>query len=244
MGNHRTPRRVRENAEVNRTPPSTGLVIFDCDGVLVDSERLQVEIEVRYLAELGWPLTFDEVVAHFMGRTEAAMLADIEARLGAPPPAGWFERFSAETQTALDERLEPVEGVRAAIEQLQRDGWQTCVGSSGTPERITRSLTTTKLIDLLDGRLFSGTEVPNGKPAPDLFLHAAQTMGVAPSQCLVVEDSPYGIEAARAAGMAVIGFAGGVIPVERLVDADIVIDAMADLPETVRQLSADVEPTP
>jgi HAD superfamily hydrolase (TIGR01509 family) len=232
---------------VDRTPDVSspaGLVIFDCDGVLVDSERMQVDIEVRYLAELGWPLTFDEVVAHFMGRTEAAMLADIEEHLGAPAPADWFERFSTETQTALDERLEPVSGVRAAIERLQRAGWETCVGSSGTPDRITRSLTTTKLLDLLDGRLFSGTEVPNGKPAPDLFLHAARTLGFAPGACIVVEDSPYGIEAARAAGMNVVGYAGGVIPTERLVDADVIIDDMAALPDTVEGLSAEVEPTP
>lgn len=225
-------------------PAASGLVIFDCDGVLVDSERMQVEIEVRYLAEIGWPLSFDEVVARFMGRTEAAMLADIEDALGRPAPAEWFERFRAETQAALDGRLEPVAGVRTAIEDLQHAHWQTCVGSSGTIDRITRSLATTGLLGLLEGRLFSGTEVAKGKPAPDLFLHAAEALGFAPADCVVIEDSPYGIEAARAAGMAVIGYAGGVIPAERLNDADVLIADMALLPATVARLSAEVESTP
>ena len=225
---------------MNDQPTHPGLVIFDCDGVLVDSERLQVEIEVAYLAEIGWPLTFEEVVDRFMGRTEAAMLADIEAHLEHAPSADWVRRWKDETQSALDARLQPVTGVRAAIQSLQAMGWQTCVGSSGTPERITQSLTTTGLIDLLGGRLFSGTQVPNGKPAPDLFLNAAVTLGIDPGECVVVEDSPYGIEAARAAGMTVIAYAGGVIPVERLTDADVLIESMSELPATVTAVAAEL----
>jgi HAD superfamily hydrolase (TIGR01509 family) len=224
----------------DRTPP-TGLVIFDCDGVLVDSERMQVDIEVAYLAEIGWPLTFDEVVERFMGRTEAAMMSDIEHHLGRQPGADWVRRWKDETQVALDTRLLAVAGVRAAIEQLHRDGWQTCVGSSGTLERIARSLTTTGLLDLLEGRLFSATQVRRGKPAPDLFLHAAAKMCFEPSDCVVVEDSPYGIAAARSAGMTVIGYDGGVIPADRLSDADVVIESMAALTATVATLSAEVQ---
>jgi len=219
-----------------RVSSAPGLVIFDCDGVLVDSERLQVDLEVRYLAELGWPLTFDEVVARFMGRTEAAMVEDIERHLGRPVPAEWFDRWRRETQQALDERLRPVDGVRAAIETLQADGYLTCVGSSGTPQRITSSLTTTGLLDLFEDRIFSGTEVPRGKPAPDLFLAAAADLGVGPSRSVVVEDSPYGVQAARAAAMPVVGYAGGVIPVERIGDADVLIDRMDDLPGVVTKL--------
>lgn len=226
----------------HRTRP--GLVIFDCDGVLVDSERLQVEIEVSYLAQIGWPLTFDEVVERFMGRTEAAMLADIEAHLGHPPPAEWMRRWKSETQDALDAGLLAVDGVRAAIETLQAQGWLTCVGSSGTPERIAQSLTTTRLLDLFETRMFSGTRVANGKPAPDLFLHAAASLGFDPRDCIVVEDSPYGIDAARAARIRVIGYAGGVVPIERLDAADAVIDSMADLPAKVAQLSAEIETSP
>jgi len=214
------------------------LVIFDCDGVLVDSERLQVDLEVRYLAELGWPLTFDEVVARFMGRTEAAMVADIEEHLGSPVPQEWFDRWREEVQTSLDEQLLPVDGVRASIETLQAASYLTCVGSSGTPQRITSSLTTTGLLDLFADRIYSGTEVPRGKPAPDLFLAAAADVDIPPEHCVVVEDSPYGVEAARAAGMSVVGYAGGVIPVERIADADVLIDQMAALPEAVATLSA------
>lgn len=218
---------------MSSAPP---LVIFDCDGVLVDSERLQVDLEVRYLAELGWPLTFDEVVARFMGRTEAAMVADIEEHLQRPVPQEWFDRWRGEVQQALDEHLLPVDGVRTAVEALQADGYLTCVGSSGTPERITSSLTTTGLLDLFGDRIFSGTEVARGKPAPDLFLAAARSLQVAPSRCVVVEDSPYGVEAARAAGMPVVGYAGGVIPVGRISDADVLIDRMDDLSDAVTKL--------
>jgi HAD superfamily hydrolase (TIGR01509 family) len=214
------------------------LVIFDCDGVLVDSERLQVDIEVRYLAELGWPLTFDEVVARFMGRTEAAMMHDIAEHLGEPAPQEWCDRWRAEVQQSLDDHLLPVDGVRTAVEALQADGFVTCVGSSGTPERIARSLATTGLADLFGDRLYSGTQVERGKPAPDLFLHAAQSLGVEPARCVVVEDSPYGVQAAQEAAMPVVGFAGGVIPRDRIDGADVVIDAMADLPDAVRRLAA------
>jgi beta-phosphoglucomutase-like phosphatase (HAD superfamily) len=224
------------------------LVIFDCDGVLVDSERLTVEIEARYLAEIGWPLAPDEIVARFLGRTEAVMLDAIEEQIARPVPVEWRERWLAETQAALDDSLEAVPGVRAAIEALAADGCAVCVGSSGRPEKIERNLRTTGLLGLFgrDGdaesvgrhrAIFSALEVERGKPEPDLFLLAAQTMGVEPSRCVVVEDSRYGVAAALAAGMGAVGFSGGLTRAEDLADAHRVIDDMAELPRTVAALA-------
>ena len=229
---------------------SRSLVIFDCDGVLVDSERLTVEIEARYLAEIGWPLRPDEIVERFLGRTEEAMLAAIEAQLGRPPPAEWRQRWLADTQAALDDSLEPVPGVRGAIEALVRDGYAVCVGSSGRPEKIERNLATTGLLALFGvdvdvnvnghGRslaIFSALEVPRGKPEPDLFLLAAEAMGVQPSSCVVVEDSRYGVAAALAAGMRAVGFSGGLTKAADLAGAHRVIDDMGALPEAVTALT-------
>jgi beta-phosphoglucomutase-like phosphatase (HAD superfamily) len=227
---------------------SRSLVIFDCDGVLVDSERLTVEIEARYLAEIGWPLRPDEIVERFLGRTEEVMLAAIEAQIGRPAPAEWRRRWLADTQAALDESLEPVPGVRGAIETLVRDGYAMCVGSSGRPEKIERNLATTGLLTLFDvdgdasrhGRsraIFSALEVARGKPEPDLFLFAAESMGVEPSSCVVVEDSRHGVAAALAAGMRAVGFSGGLTKAADLGGAHRVIDDMAALPEAVSALA-------
>jgi HAD superfamily hydrolase (TIGR01509 family) len=223
---------------VRSTDGDRGLVIFDCDGVLVDSERLTVQLEARYLAEIGWPLSPDEIVERFLGRTEDAMVDAIEAQLGRPVPARWRERWIADTQAALDESLEPVPGVRAAIGALAADGHAICVGSSGRPEKIERNLTTTGLRGLFGAdAIFSALAVPHGKPEPDLFLLAAKTMGFEPSRCVVVEDSRYGIAAARAAGMRSVGYAGGLTKAADLADADVVIADMAELPATVAQLT-------
>jgi beta-phosphoglucomutase-like phosphatase (HAD superfamily) len=222
------------------------LVIFDCDGVLVDSERLTVELEARFLAEIGWTLMPDEIVARFLGRTEDAMVAAIEEHLGRPVPPEWRRRWLAETQAALDDSLEAVPGVRDAIDALVADGYAICVGSSGRPEKIERNLETTGLLTRfdLDGgapgvrprAIFSALEVARGKPEPDLFLLAAETMRVAPDRCVVIEDSRFGIAGARAAGMQAIGYSGGLTRAADLADADVVIDDMAALPAAVAAL--------
>jgi HAD superfamily hydrolase (TIGR01509 family) len=204
------------------------LVIFDCDGVLVDSERIAVRIDVVALRSLGWELTEAEVVERFVGRSDAAMTRDIEEYLGRPLPGGWDADFSHLYREALEAELEAVDGVVEALDQIATP---TCVASSGTHEKLRFTLGRTGLLERFEGRIFSATEVEHGKPAPDLFLYAAERMGVTPAACAVVEDSRYGVEAARAAGMRAFGYAGGVTPTHRLEGpGTVVFDNMRDLP--------------
>jgi HAD superfamily hydrolase (TIGR01509 family) len=204
------------------------LVIFDCDGVLVDTERIAVRIDVIVLAELGWPMTEAEVVERFMGRSDEEMTADIEAHLGRPLPASWEEPFRHLYRQAFEAELEPVAGV---VEALDAIAIPTCVASSGTHEKIRFTLGLTGLYERFAGRIFSVSDVARGKPAPDLFLHAADRMGVPPAQCAVVEDSRYGVEAARAAGMRAFGYAGGLAPKGALAGPHtIVFEDMRELP--------------
>ena len=206
------------------------LVIFDCDGVLVDSERLSVRVESRLLAELGWPLTEDDVLERFVGRSDAHMKAEIEAALGRPVPE-WDEQYRSHLHEAFHAELTTVQGVVAALDHLDAAGAATCVASSGTHDKMAVTLGLTGLHDRFAGRIFSATEVANGKPAPDLFLHAAESMGHEPDRCAVVEDSPYGVEAARAAGMTAFGYAGGLTPAAWLAGpGTVVFEDMADLP--------------
>ncbi|WP_031518079.1 HAD family hydrolase [Streptomyces sp. NRRL F-5123] len=192
------------------------LVIFDCDGVLVDSERLAIGIDVEMLARLGWPMPQDEAVARFVGRAFADIGADIAAHLGHPLPEGWDTEWRHRLRVALDTHLTAVDGIEVALDALAARGVPMCVASSTGHAGLRRSLGRTGLYDRFAGRIFSAADVPRGKPAPDLFLHAAHTLGVPPARCAVVEDSPYGVTAARAAGMPSFGYAGGLTPAHRL----------------------------
>jgi HAD superfamily hydrolase (TIGR01509 family) len=206
------------------------LVIFDCDGVLVDSERLTTEVEARVLTSLGWPMNRAEVVERWMGRTSEAQLADVRDRLGAEAAQLFDAVTTAELHTAFETRLQAVTGVPALLDHLDDHGIATCVASSGTHARMGVTLRVTGLRDRFEGRIHSGTEVEHGKPAPDLFLHAADLMGVPPSRCVVVEDSVYGVRAGVAAGMQVYGFAGGLTSARALAEAGAaVFDEMRDL---------------
>jgi HAD superfamily hydrolase (TIGR01509 family) len=195
------------------------LVVFDCDGVLVDSERLVVDVEARVLTELGWPMTADEVVTRWMGRSTAAQLADVEAHLGPERTARFDELTTAETHAVFERDLTAVPGVEGLLDHLEAVRSPTCVASSGTHGRMRRTLGLTGLYDRFDGRIFSATEVAHGKPAPDLFLHAAHRMGFEPQRCTVIEDSVYGVQAAVSAGMQVYGYAGGLTAAPLLRDA-------------------------
>ncbi|WP_327351450.1 HAD family hydrolase [Streptomyces sp. NBC_01304] len=189
------------------------LVIFDCDGVLVDSERIAVRVQVALGAELGWPLTEDEVIDRFIGRSSASIGEQIAARLGQEKAATWAQRFEELHREAVDAGLTPVEGLPEALDGLTLP---TCVASSGSHEKMRHTLGRTGLYERFAGRIYSAGEVAHGKPAPDLFLHAARQMGVDPAACVVVEDSRPGVEAARAAGMRAFGYAGGMTPAARL----------------------------
>jgi len=217
------------------TPDSSArrfdLVIFDCDGVLVDSERLSIRLDAILLDQLGWPLSESEIVERFVGRTEAAMKAEIEAHLGRDISAEWAA-FADAYLRAFAAELEPVDGVGEAVDTIQASGVATCVASSGDHAKIRRNLAKTGLLERFEGRIFSADDVVHGKPAPDLFLHAAAALGVAPARCAVVEDSRHGVAAARAAGMRAFAYAGGVTPAAALEGpATIVFDDMRALAE-------------
>ena len=184
---------------------SFSAVIFDCDGVLVDSELLAGPILAETLTELGLPTTAAEIDRDFKGRSWEHGLTVIEARLGHPPWPDLRERYRARLFAAFDERLQPVAGIAAALDAIALP-W--CVASSGDHERIRRGLAAGGLLDRFDdAAIFSVDDVAHGKPAPDLFLHAAARMGFEPASTAVVEDSSAGAEAGRAAGMTVFGYA-------------------------------------
>ncbi|MEW1632972.1 HAD family hydrolase [Streptomyces sp. NPDC093801] len=189
------------------------LVIFDCDGVLVDSERIAARVQVALGAAWGWPLTEEEVVDRFIGRSHAAIREQIADRLGQETAAIWSERFEELHREAVDAGLAPVDGLPEALDALTLP---TCVASSGSHDKMRHTLGRTGLYARFAGRIYSATEVARGKPAPDLFLHAARRMGVDPAACVVVEDSGPGVRAARAAGMRSLGYAGGLTPAARL----------------------------
>jgi HAD superfamily hydrolase (TIGR01509 family) len=209
------------------------LVIFDCDGVLVDSERIAVRVEAEYLAELGWPLSQAEIVERFMGRTTEYMDEAVEAQLGSRLAGDWKDQFRRRYHEAFAAELVPVDGVLEMLDQLSVP---TCVASSGSHDKLRFTLGHTGLYGRFEGRIFSGYEVANGKPAPDLFLHAAARMGAEPARCAVVEDSRYGVLAARAAGMRAFGYAGGLTPADRLEgEGTVVFEDMRELPRLLAE---------
>jgi HAD superfamily hydrolase (TIGR01509 family) len=191
------------------------LVIFDNDGVLVDSEWHANGILAELLCEAGLPSTRESCIADYMGSTLTRVREIAEARLGGALPADLEDRYHARLFEAFRTRLTAIPGVADVLARLATP---TCVASSGTHERIRLALTSTGLLERFEGRIFSAQDVARGKPAPDLFLHAAKTLGVAPARCAVIEDSPFGVEAANRAGMTAFGFAR-MMPAERLRDA-------------------------
>jgi HAD superfamily hydrolase (TIGR01509 family) len=209
-------------------PKPYDLVVFDCDGVLVDSERLAVRIEARALTALGWVIDEHEVIERFVGRSHADMTRDIVAYLGRELPDNWDAELDVLYRATFEAELEPVPGIAAALGHITTP---TCVASSSGHDHLRFALGHTGLLDNFDGRIFSASEVEHGKPAPDLFLHAARRMGADPARCAVVEDSAPGVAAAVAAGMDAYAFAGGVTPAAKLAGPGVtVFTDMAELP--------------
>jgi HAD superfamily hydrolase (TIGR01509 family) len=185
------------------------LVIFDCDGVLVDSEPLANASLSRALKAQGLDWDVAETMRRLMGRSLKSCIEIVEAELDRRLPADFVEKMQAVTYRSFrDAPLQPVPGVKDAILALQAAGCATCVASSGSVEKMRFTLGLTGLWDLFGGRVFSSGQVSRGKPFPDLFLHAAVSMNEKPAESVVIEDSVPGIEAARAAGMRVLAYAG------------------------------------
>lgn len=183
-----------------------GLIIFDCDGVLVDSEIIACRIDAECLNEIGIAISVDEIATRYIGVSAAAIFADVETRFARKLPADFGDTLSTRLVEAFTAELKAVPGIEDALDRIS---YATCVASSSDPARIERSLLLTGLLPRFHARLFSAKSVACGKPAPDLFLLAAERMDTDPRDCLVVEDSIPGVEAGVAAGMTVIGFTGG-----------------------------------
>jgi HAD superfamily hydrolase (TIGR01509 family) len=184
--------------------PAPAGLILDCDGVLVDSEPLSNRALAETLTELGLPFTPEDSTREFMGRSWSYVESRLDDLMDGGTPPGLRERYLERMFAAFAADLGPVPGVAAALDAIDLPA---CVASSGEHEKMRYTLGLCGLLDRFDGRLFSATEVEHGKPAPDLFLHAARSMGWPASACVVVEDSPTGIEAGVAAGMRTLGYA-------------------------------------
>lgn len=182
------------------------LLIFDCDGVLIDSETIACRVDAEVFTALGFPTTADDVAEHFIGVSSAHMLAWMENHHGRKLPDDISQRLRAALEAAFAKELQPMPGIAAALDQLPT---ARCVASSSYPDRLSFTLGCTGLIDYFAPNIFSASMVKRGKPAPDLFLYAADKMGAAPQDCIVIEDSRAGVQAAGAAGMRVLGFTGG-----------------------------------
>ncbi|WPE21035.1 HAD family hydrolase [Shinella zoogloeoides] len=185
---------------------ATELVIFDCDGVLVDSEPISITVLVEALAAAGVAMSEAEAHERFLGRSLKSMSEILHDEYGLAIDAAFLEAMRKVLYERFRSELQPIPGVAETVDAL---GVAHCVASSSQPERIRLSLSVTGLIGRFEPNIFSASMVVHGKPAPDLFLHASAEMGVDPARCVVVEDSPAGIMAAKAAGMRVVAFTGG-----------------------------------
>lgn len=187
-------------------PPNPGLIIFDCDGVLIDSEIISARMLIAALADRGVIIDLPYVSRHFLGRSYPVVMQNIRQDFGLDLPPEFEADYRERLLEGFRQGLTIMPGVRAVLERLALP-W--CVATSSSPRRAEMSLTLVGLWPLVEGRLFTASQVARGKPAPDLFLHAAARMGTDPARTLVIEDSLTGIQAARAAGMTVWRFTGG-----------------------------------
>lgn len=181
------------------------LIIFDCDGVLVDSEILSERVLLKMLKELGANVSSDYFYNHFLGFNFEHVTAKVFEDFNVVLTSEFRDDYRQKLLDVFNAELQPTCDIKLLLEQLNV---KACVATSGSPEKVTNSLNNTQLSQYFNGCVFTSSEVANGKPAPDLFLHAANQMGVKPENCLVIEDSPTGIQAALAANMKVIRYVG------------------------------------
>ncbi len=221
-------------SRIGTTPAAAAvaLVIFDCDGVLVDSEVISNRVLARMLTREGLPLTLAQARRAFQGLLLADVFARAQDSLGGALPEDWVERYEAERNEAFRAELEPVAHAAEAVRRVSAAGIPVCVASQGRLQKTRLSLRLTGLLELFpEGALFSAESVARGKPHPDVFLHAATVMGAEPSSCVVVEDTPSGVTAGVAAGMRVLGYgADGDEQALRAAGAEIV-RSVAEVPE-------------
>ncbi|MDR6667585.1 HAD family hydrolase [Rhizobium sp. 1399] len=218
------------------------LVIFDCDGVLVDSEPISISVLVKAMADLGVTITEDQAYERFLGKSLATLISILETEFNVHANEEFLESIRTNLYARFRTELKAMPGIGDAIDAL---GLPCCVASSSQVERIKLSLSVTGLLPKLPN-IFSASMVKRGKPAPDLFLYAADQMHVEPRDCIVIEDSPAGIAAAKAAGMTVFAFTGGSHAnfagyreeLDRL-SPEVVFDAMPELIHLVRKQKLD-----
>ncbi len=220
------------------TPEPLRLVIFDCDGVLVDSEGPSNRVVAQEITALGWPMTTAESCTLFVGRRLSDIPPVVEARIARPVPAGWVDALREKMIAVLGTELEAMPGAHDALRATTALGLPYRIASNSSHEEMAVKFRRVAMVELVDGRMHSARDVARGKPAPDLFLHAAAAAGVPPAACLVVEDSVPGAQAARAAGMACIGLAPhGEDPALREAGA-VLIRSFTELPALLRAAMA------
>jgi HAD superfamily hydrolase (TIGR01509 family) len=216
----------------NQSLASPLLVIFDCDGVLVDSEPIANQIFVQLLTEEGLSITYEEAIQKFIGLSKNAITELIENEFGTALKESFFHELRGRTFAAFETDLQPIKGIKEALDQIIHP---KCVASSGDYIKIKKTLELTKLFSLFEPNIFSATEVEKGKPAPDLFLFAAERMGIEPENCCVIEDSIYGVQAGVAAGMKVLGYAKARnSEIFLQAGATLVFDNMNELPKLLK----------
>lgn len=210
------------------------LIIFDCDGVLVDSEIISVAVDQVVLADLGWSLSIEEIIDRFVGRSHAHFLETVEEHLGRKLPDDWEDAYQHLYRQELAANLKLIDGIADALEVIADP---MCVASNGSHSKMEFTLTRAGLWSRFEGRIFSASDVKHGKPAPDLFLHAAEVLDFKPSDCVVVEDSWAGVQAALAANIKVVAYAGGITRREQLEgEGVVIIDHMSQLPDAIKAL--------
>ncbi|WP_028347834.1 HAD family hydrolase [Bradyrhizobium murdochi] len=225
--------------------PNLDLVIFDCDGVLVDSEVISCRAHAEILSRHGYPITSEQVFHRFLGRSARQANLEVEAELGRALPDDFHLQLRNELYRTFEADLEAIPHIHSALDAITQP---VCVASSGSHQRMRISLGRTRLYDRFAPNIFSASQVSNGKPAPDLFLFAAGQMNVVPERCVVIEDSVPGVTGGRAAGMTVLGFHGGshcqpgYAEMLRSAGAIATFDDMRQLPGLIEKIGFEVTP--
>jgi HAD superfamily hydrolase (TIGR01509 family) len=215
------------------------LIIFDCDGVLVDSEPIANQTLADHASAFGVPMTMEDSMRHFVGLSMKSVMEKLGQMASRPVPENFLDRLQADTFARFEHQLKPVSGIMAALDAIEAMGLATCVASSGGHDKLAVTLGLTGLRPRFEGRIYSATEVKSGKPAPDLFLYAAQQMGSLPERAIVIEDSCPGVIAARAAGMTALGYAPHGNGAELAALGARPFQTMQDLPHILARLCAE-----